>query len=42
MTFLSFISFLLYIIFYKEIRIKAINRILTNNPKDGIKIATEV
>ena len=42
MTALSFFSFLLYIIFYKEIRIKAINRILTSNPKDEIKIATEV
>ena len=42
MTGLSFISFLLYVIFYKDIRIKAINRIIKSNPKDGIKIATEV
>ena len=42
MTSLSFISFLLYIIFYSDIRIKAINRIIKSKPKDDIKIATEV
>jgi len=42
MTLLSLVSFIFYIIFYKEIRIKAINRILTSNPTDEIKIATEV
>ena len=42
MTSLSFISFLLYLIFYSDIRVKAINRIIKSNPKDGIKIATEV
>jgi hypothetical protein len=42
MTSLSFISFFLYLIFYRDIRIKAINRIIKSNPKDGIKIATEV
>ena len=42
MTALSFISFLMYIIFYKDLRIKAINRILKNNSADIIKIATEV
>jgi hypothetical protein len=42
MTCLSVISFLLYVIFYKDIRIKAINRIIKSNPKDRIKIATEV
>ena len=42
MTGLSLISLLLYLIYYKEIRIKAINRIMKNNPKDEIKIATEL
>ena len=42
MTSLSFICLLLYLIFYKEIRVKAINRIIKSNPKDDIKIATEV
>ena len=42
MTSLSFISLLLYLILYKEIRVKAINRIIKSNPKDDIKIATEV
>ena len=42
MTSLSFISFLLYLIFYNEIRVKAINRIIKSIPKDDIKIATEV
>ena len=42
MTGLSFISLLLYLIFYKDIRIKAINRIIKSIPKDTIKIATEV
>ena len=42
MTGLSFFSLLLYLIFYKDIRIKAINRIIKNIPKDEIKIATEV
>ena len=42
MTCLSFISLLLYFIFYKDIRIKAINRIIKSNPSDEIKIATEV
>ena len=39
---LCFISTLLYVIFFKEIRIKAINRILKSNPTDDIKIATEL
>ena len=39
---LSFISLLLFIIFYTDIRVKAINRIIKSNPKDNIKIATEV
>ena len=39
---LCFICFILYLIFFKEIRIKAINRILDNNPTDEIKIATEL
>ena len=42
MTTLCFICLLLYSIFFKEIRIKAINRILKSNPTDEIKIATEV
>ena len=42
MTSLSFISLLLYLVFYNEIRVKAINRIIKSNPKDEIKIATEV
>ena len=39
---LSFFSVLLYIIFFKEIRVKAINRIIKNIQSDTIKIATEV
>jgi hypothetical protein len=42
MTSLCFISLLLYLIFYKEIRVKAINRIIKSFAKDDIKIATEV
>ena len=42
MSCLSFISLLLYLIFYKDIRIKAINRIMKNMAKDDIKVATEV
>ena len=42
MTSLSFFSLLLYLIFYKEIRIKAIKRIMKNISKDDIKIATEL
>ena len=39
---ISVVSLLLYLIFYNEIRVKAINRIIKSNPKDDIKIATEV
>ena len=39
---LSLISLILYSIFYKDIRIKAINRIMKNMAKDDIKVATEV
>ena len=42
MTVLGFISLLLYLISYKDIRVKAINRIIKSIPKDSIKIATEV
>ena len=42
MTSLCFISLLLYLIFYKEIRVKAINRIIKSFAKDDIKVATEV
>ena len=42
MTSLSLISLLLYLIFYKEIRVKAINRIIRTKTRDDIKIATEV
>ena len=39
---ISFVSLLLYLIFYNDIRVKAINRIIKSNPTDDIKIATEV
>jgi len=42
MTSLCFFCLLLYLIFYKEIRIKAIKRIMKNIPKDDIKVATEL
>ena len=42
MTSLSFFSLLFYLIFYKEIRIKAIKRIMKNISKDDIKVATEL
>ena len=42
MTSLSFISLLLYLIYFKEIRVKAINRIIKSIPNDDIKVATEV
>ena len=42
MTSLSFISFCLYLIFYQDIRVKAISRIMTQISKDEIKIATEL
>jgi len=42
MTSLCFFSLLFYLIFYKDIRIKAIKRIMKNIPKDDIKVATEL
>ena len=44
MTFLSFISLLLYMIFYSDIREKAISRIIKNeqNKKHVVNVATEV
>ena len=42
MTTLSFISLLLFLIFYKDIRVKAISRILKSLTKDDLKISTEV
>ena len=42
MTFLSFISLCLYLIFYQDIRVKAISRIMKKISKDDTKIATEL
>ena len=42
MTLFSFISLLLYFIFYSDIRVKAISRIIKNNNKNEVKIATDV
>ena len=42
MTGLCLISLLLYLIYYKDIRIKAINRVMKNIPKHDIMIATEL
>ena len=42
MTFFSLISLLLYMIFYSDIRVKAISRIIKSNNKKEVKIATDV
>ena len=42
MTLFSFISLLLYFIFYSDIRVKAISRIIKNNNKNEVRIATDV
>ena len=42
MTNLSFLSLLFYLILYQDIRIKAIRRIMKENIKDEVKIATEI
>ena len=42
MTLFSLISLLLYMIFYSEIRVKAISRIIKSNNKKEVKIATDV
>ena len=42
MTLFSFISLLLYFIFYSDIRVKAISRIIKNNNKNEVKVATDV
>ena len=41
MTGLSFISCLLYLIFYKEIRVKAISRVIGFLDKDEVKVVSE-
>ena len=42
MTLFSLISLLMYFIFYGDIRVKAISRIIKSNNKHEIKIATDV
>ena len=42
MTLLSFFSLLFYCIYYSDIRVKAISRIIKNDNKSEIKIATDV
>ena len=42
MTLFSLISLLLYMIFYSDIRVKAISRIIKSNNKKEVKIATDV
>ncbi len=42
MTLLSFFSLLFYCIYYSDIRVKAISRIIKNDNKNEIKIATDV
>ena len=42
MTCLTFLSLLFYLIFYQDIRVKAISRIMKKTNKDEIIIATEV
>ena len=42
MTSFSVLSLLFYLIFYQDIRVKAIRRIMKNNIKDEVKISTEV
>ena len=41
-TTFSFICTLLFLVFYSDIRIKSISRILSKRGKDEIKIATEI
>ena len=42
MTLFSFISLLLYFVFYSDIRVKAISRIIKRTNKNEVKIATDV
>jgi hypothetical protein len=42
MTSLSFLSLIFYFIFYQDIRVKAIRRIMKDSTKDVVKISTEV
>ena len=42
MTSLSFLSLIFYFIFYQDIRVKAIRRIMKDNTKDEVKVSTEV
>ena len=42
MTSLSFLSLIFYCIFYQDIRVKAIRRIMKDSTKDVVKISTEV
>ena len=42
MTLLSFFSLLFYCIYYSDIRVKAISRIIKNDNRNEIKIATDV
>ena len=42
MTSLSFLTLIFYFIFYPDIRIKAIRRIMKENTKDEVKVSTEV
>ena len=42
MTLLSFFSLLFYCIYYSDIRVKAISRIIKNDNKDELKVATDV
>ena len=41
-TILNFICFVLFIVFYSDIRIKSISRILNKLGKNDVKVATEV
>ena len=42
MTSLSFISLIFYLILYQDIRVKSIRRIMKENIKDEVKVATEI
>ena len=42
MTLLSLFSLLFYCIYYSDLRVKAISRIIKNDNKNEIKIATDV
>ena len=42
MTSLSFVSLIFYLILYQDIRVKSIRRIMKENIKDEVKVATEI